>query len=144
MTNTLVKRLHNVAVTIDYRSDDVTNEIFLIFQISIPDMNWKSRKIALISNFMKIGLNVAEIWAGEYIICPHKSLYFSLGSNQAKNTEICMGKLYIHLLISQPRLSRFSWNLKFKLFTKLSIHIRKQNLKNLKFFICDIITSLLY
>ena len=34
--------VHWVEFHIEYQSDDVTNEIFLIFQISIPDMNRKS------------------------------------------------------------------------------------------------------
>ena len=55
-----------------------------------------------------------------------------------------MGKLYIHLLISQPRLIRFSWNLKFKLFTRLSIHIQNRNLRIRKFSFLWRHTSVLY
>ena len=41
----LKSRLNDEATKpIEYFSDDVTNEKFLIFQISIPDMNRKSSK----------------------------------------------------------------------------------------------------
>ena len=43
--------------------------------------------------------------------------------NQAKIQKFVVGKLYIHLLIFQPRLIRCSWNLK----SRLSTHIQNRN-----------------
>ena len=47
--------MNNTAMAIEYRSDDVTNEQFLIFQISIPDILVKSLNFKFHENRLERG-----------------------------------------------------------------------------------------